>query len=160
MTIAETGRTGYTTPDNGPNRPQDLRDRFPADLSECLTAEAILARILCGTKADDVFVLKGADLCGMSPPRWDEGGEAVDFCYWHFGSLAMFQLGGERWTAWNGAVEAALLGRQRRDADDDRRGSWDPADPWGADGGRVYATAINLLTLETARRYGKFGPAR
>ena len=33
-------------------------------------------------------------------------------------------------------------------------GSWDPAvDKWGSIGGRVYATAINVLTLEVYYRY-------
>ena len=32
-------------------------------------------------------------------------------------------------------------------------GSWDPVDRWGFEGGRVYATAINALTLEVYYRY-------
>jgi len=34
------------------------------------------------------------------------------------------------------------------------RGSWNPAvDKWGSVGGRIYATAINVLTLEVYYRY-------
>ena len=32
-------------------------------------------------------------------------------------------------------------------------GSWDPIDRWGFEGGRVYATAINTLSLEVWYRY-------
>ena len=32
-------------------------------------------------------------------------------------------------------------------------GSWEPIDRWGGEGGRVYATAINALTLEVYYRY-------
>ena len=42
---------------------------------------------------------------------------------------------------------------QRDDANFD--GSWDPAGAWGEDGGRVYSTAILVLTLEAYYRYTK-----
>ena len=32
-------------------------------------------------------------------------------------------------------------------------GSWDPVGVWGEDGGRVYATATLVLTLEAYYRY-------
>ena len=43
-------------------------------------------------------------------------------------------------------------------------GSWDPIGEWCVAGGRVYATAINALTLEVyyreARSQGRTGPFR
>jgi hypothetical protein len=160
VTDPGTGRAGYTVRDNGPSRPEELRDRFPADRSESLTAEAVLARILCGATAADGAVVKGADLCMESLPVHDGAAGTIDFCYWYFGSLAMFQVGGDRWKRWDGAMRAAVVGSQRGDPADDRCGSWDPADPWGADGGRVYSTAINVLSLETRYRYPRFKSAR
>jgi hypothetical protein len=41
----------------------------------------------------------------------------------------------------------------------DEHGSWDPVDPWGSAGGRVYSTAINALTLQVYYRYRKIGTA-
>lgn len=38
------------------------------------------------------------------------------------------------------------------DRKDHRYGSREPVDPWGRDGGRVHATAINVLTPETSHR--------
>ena len=35
------------------------------------------------------------------------------------------------------------------------KGSWDPVGAWGEDGGRVYSTAILVLTLEAYYRYTK-----
>ena len=35
----------------------------------------------------------------------------------------------------------------------DEHGSWDPVGAWGSAGGRVYATAINCLTLQVWTRY-------
>jgi hypothetical protein len=41
------------------------------------------------------------------------------------------------------------------------QGSWDPAvEVWARDGGRVYATAINVLTLETSYRYAPLNSKR
>ncbi len=34
-----------------------------------------------------------------------------------------------------------------------KNGSWEPVDRWSCEGGRVYATAINALTLEVYYRY-------
>jgi hypothetical protein len=47
----------------------------------------------------------------------------------------------------------ATVKSQRKDAN--FKGSWDPIDPWGQDGGRVYATAIMVLCLEVYYRYSK-----
>jgi len=51
-----------------------------------------------------------------------------------------------------------LTGLQRlEDRDACVYGSWDPIDAWGTAGGRVYATAINALTLEVYYRYEFLG---
>ena len=155
VTEPEYGRAGYTARGNGPARPQELMDRFPSDRSESMTAVAVLSRIFCGAKPADEMVRKGADLCLRSPPVWDEAAGTVDYYYWYYGTLAMFQVGGVHWQRWNEAMKGAILAHQRMDPTDDRYGSWDPVDPWGADGGRVYATAINTLSLEVYYRYDR-----
>jgi hypothetical protein len=156
VTEPEYGRAGYTARGNGPARPQELLEAFPADRSESLTAEAVLTRVLCGTDIRrDEMVKKGADLCLRTLPAWDSGGGGTDFYYWYFGTLAMLKVGGEHHRRWNAAVIDALVPYQRGDGDGCARGSWDPVDPWGDDGGRVYATAINALTLEVSFRYDR-----
>ena len=35
------------------------------------------------------------------------------------------------------------------------RGSWPPTDQWGAHGGRIYSTALAVLTLEVYYRFAK-----
>ena len=37
----------------------------------------------------------------------------------------------------------------------DDRGSWDPAGPFSAEGGRVYVTTLNTLCMEVYYRYGR-----
>jgi len=65
----------------------------------------------------------------------------------------MFQLGGDYWKVWNESMKDALVPNQQRDGDE--RGSWDPIGAWGRSGGRVYSTAINVLSLEIYYRYDR-----
>jgi hypothetical protein len=87
--------------------------------------------------------------------RWTTGIEhTINFCYWRFGTLAMWQFGGSAWKTWQEHLEKTLLPNQRTRADGEggsgacEAGSWDPIDEWSLVGGRVYATAMGALTLE------------
>ena len=81
--------------------------------------------------------------------------EQLDYHYWYVGSLAAFQAGGVKWNQWRNAVMPALISTQRMQGDATNRvhGSWDSASVWGVAGSRVYATAMNCLTLQTTLRY-------
>ncbi|OHB76885.1 MAG: hypothetical protein A2Z34_10115 [Planctomycetes bacterium RBG_16_59_8] len=50
-------------------------------------------------------------------------------------------------------MKDALIKNQNKRTDGDKWGSWEPLDRWSPKGGRVYATAINCLTLEVYYRY-------
>jgi hypothetical protein len=51
-------------------------------------------------------------------------------------------------------VHALTPNQKRSGTDGCQVGSWDPSvERWGFEGGRVYATAMNALTLETPSRY-------
>jgi hypothetical protein len=82
--------------------------------------------------------------------RWETTFQS--YYYWYTGTLALFHLGGKDWEAWNFFLKRTLLPLQRTRSH--ARGSWPPEDNWiGQSGGRVYATAIAVLTLETYYRY-------
>jgi len=107
-----------------------------------------------------VAALKMAQLSGLKvpresfkeyPPCWDKSGKTIDLVYWYWGTMAMFQLGGAYWKAWNEPMKNMLVPTQKREGCEN--GSWDPAGAWGKAGGRVFATAINTLTLEVYYRY-------
>jgi ATP-dependent helicase HrpB len=83
-------------------------------------------------------------------------GGGIDMYYWYYATLALHQVGGAPWKAWDAAMKPAIVATQRRDGDwCQYRGSWDPVDPWGADGGRVYATATMAMCLEVYYRYDR-----
>ncbi len=82
----------------------------------------------------------------------------VDPCLLYYGSFAMFQMGGGYWQEWKAATLPALLAAQRRAGH--RAGSWDPAGPWALPGGRVGATAMNVLATEIHHRLGLVVPGR
>lgn len=176
MEDKNTGRTGYAWGDGGggpgsqPSRPPQYIEKFPADKSESLTAVALLSRIFMtdtkkvkSWKDHDNYEMmkKQADLIANKLPKWDEDDGSIDMYYWYYGTFAMNQWGDTHWKNWKKAIEQALLPNQRReDKEDNFFGSWDPAGPWGDDGGRIYSTAICALMLEVYYRYARVLGAR
>ncbi|WP_435021229.1 prenyltransferase/squalene oxidase repeat-containing protein [Tundrisphaera sp. TA3] len=72
--------------------------------------------------------------------------------YWYYGTLAMFQRGGEDWKAWNGQVRDRIVARQETLGH--KAGSWESdKTQHGSRGGRIYGTALATLTLEVYYRY-------
>ncbi|MHC4600840.1 MAG: hypothetical protein ACYS47_17755, partial [Planctomycetota bacterium] len=70
---------------------------------------------------------------------------------WYYQNLIFFSLGGADWARWNPGFRDLLVSKQNRGGCAD--GSWEPFDLWGTTGGRVYATAINVLNLEIYYKY-------
>ena len=50
-------------------------------------------------------------------------------------------------------MKGAIVKNQNTGSTGCRDGSWEPVSRWSCEGGRVYATAINALTLEVYFRY-------
>ncbi len=140
-------RTGYTHKGTGKVFVPGKNEHF--DHHETMTAAAMLGRVLIKREKKE----DGLSFLDNDPPKWKPN--KVDFVYWHYGTQAAFQVdgpGGPVWKRWNEALQDALVPNQGQAGCE--RGSWDPAqDRWGFEGGRVYATAINALTLETYYRH-------
>lgn len=151
MTDEKSGRTGYQQKGGFPARSFESINRFPAQSSESLTAVAMNARIAAGQRLNDSPPLaKALALVQAQPPRWDEKAGTIDYYYWYYGTRALFLLGGDAWREWKAAVVRELTSHQCTEGDG--AGSFPPADAWSNEGGRVYATAIDLLTLEICHR--------
>jgi len=117
-----------------------------------MTAVGALSRLFMGWKRSDPLLAGAAHYLAGTPPRWEAGGDGVDFYYWYYATLVMFMMGGEHWRSWSPAMRDMLVERQRK-GPPQVDGSWDPLGPWCDRGGRVFSTAIGALCLEVYYRY-------
>jgi hypothetical protein len=145
-------RVGYTQAGTGkvfiPGK-NEAWDDHPS-----MSAVAVMCRIFMQKDRREP-ALGAVNLLMSDLPEWKQ--YRVDYYYWYYASLALFQYDGPDgalWKKWNEPMKNALVPSQHTGKDGCRNGSWDPeADRWGFEGGRVYATAINALTLEVYYRY-------
>ncbi len=145
-------RTGYTHPGTGRVYIPGLNENF--DHHEALTAAAVTARLLMDGNRGDPRHPTGCDLLLRDKPNW--GWNGTDFHYWHQATLALFLVdgpAGPKWKAWHEDVLNALVKNQNSRSAGCKHGSWEVIDRWSGEGGRVYAAAINALTLETPYRF-------
>ncbi len=132
---------------------------------EALAAIGMVVRQLVDGDRKDPILEMSAKLLANDLPVWDSEKKTTDYYYWYQGTLALFLWDGpdsgrdqKYWKSWNQAVANALMKNQLTKNRGCARGSWDANDRWGFSGGRIYATAINALTLETYYRYGPRKP--
>lgn len=146
-------KVGYTAKGTGkvvvPGKNEDW------DGHEALTAVGMLCRTFIDHNKSDPALEGGAKLLVADLPQYS--GKKIDYYYWYYGSLALFQYDGpdgKYWKGWNEAMKNAIVPTQKTKKDGCQDGSWDvDVDRWGFEGGRVYTTAINVLTLEVYYRY-------
>jgi len=144
VTDPRSGKVGYSR-----------RGFYPDSKGFVTTSVGMVCAQFMGTPNTDPIMKKQADLLLKLPPRWKKNcGHRSDvqfFYHWYYGTLGMFQMGGEPWKQWNAALKKTLLPNQRKGGDAD--GSWDPTSGWAPVGGRVYSTAVGALILEVYYRY-------
>lgn len=150
VTDADSGRAGYVQVGDYGSRIDGVNDHFPSELDESMSAAALWTTILCTSPRKSTERMLGyGRLLAAKPPKWD--GRHINFYYWYWGSLASRQLGGRTWKAWEPALKSALLPLQEDEAE--LAGSWPPEGAWCHSGGRVYSTAMAVLTLQSYHRY-------
>ncbi len=114
--------------------------------TRALTAVGLLGRLFLDISTDDENVVKIADLIR----QW--GPSIEDEYYTYHATYGMFQMGGDYWDEWNARFRDRLIGRQIKQGSD--VGSWDPqGTAWGGTAGRVYVTAMYVLSLEVYYRF-------
>lgn len=123
---------------------QDGQETEP--VTPVMTAEALFCQQMLGYPRDSAASREAVQYILRNMPRLSE----LNMYYWYYGTLAMYQYGGQPWEEWNSVVRDTLISQQRHDGV--FAGSWDPDGPWGRYGGRLYSTAISTLTLEVYYR--------
>jgi hypothetical protein len=128
-----------------------------------MVAVGLLSRLYLGSLPSEERVKRAAERILRAPPDLEATGAwertYQSHYYWYTATLGLFHLGGDAWKAWNLFLLRAVLPLQCQKGHED--GSWPPEASWiGISGGRVYATAICVLTLETYYRYEPLFKAR
>ena len=138
---------------HAPNTQAQRQGRRPTHV---MTAVGLLMRMLRGTDRDGPMLQAGATYLREHLPAIGTRGRPLrDTYYWYYGTQVMFHMGGDDWERWNASLHPLLVGEQVTEGD--FAGSWDPlwpiADRWGPHAGRLYVTAMNLLSLEVYYRH-------
>jgi hypothetical protein len=138
-----------------PYAPNSLEQRHGRMTSKTMTAVGLLMRLYTGWRQDDSNFGRGAAyLVANLPSEGNARQNERDTYYWYYATQVMAQAGGEKWQAWSERLQPLLVKSQVRRGD--LAGSWDPllpiADRWGPQAGRLYVTAMNLLSLEVEWR--------
>lgn len=155
----EDGLCGYVDPKGAGAKvtgPDDQFDYHPAGMS----ALSMCIRAFAAHDLDDPFLEPAAKRLVADLPSVSKDKLSVDYYYWYYASLALFQFDGPDsprargnvWTPWNKAMQKAVLDLQER-GKGCGEGGWLVPDRWSHSGGPIYATALNVLTLEVYYRY-------
>ncbi|TWU06803.1 hypothetical protein CA54_52020 [Symmachiella macrocystis] len=121
--------------------------RLDDKVTPAMTAEALFCKQVLGIKRENSQSAAAVDYLMQHLPKQSE----QNLYYWYYGTLAMFQYGGQPWEQWNERVRETLVETQRKDGH--ATGSWDPRPPWGDYGGRIYSTVLSTLCLEVYYRF-------
>jgi hypothetical protein len=137
-----------------------------ADENQAARRSALAMLILSfgGAELSDPLLEAAAQQIAKEVPKVTADPLSVDFYYWYFATLALYQYdgpdspregAGEYWEPWNKGLVKSLLPLQ--DDDEAReacgRGGWLSEARGNQRGRALYNTALNVLTLEVYYRY-------
>ncbi len=132
------------------------------DHAPAVTAIGMLSRQFIGGAGYDDEITRSANYLMAHENKVKGAGRGKnrlvgDLYYTYYSVLAMFQYGGKAWAGWNKLFRDTLVRAQVHKTYEGKRyvrGSWDPKNhQWGRRGGRVYCTAMAILSLEVYYRF-------
>lgn len=109
------------------------------------TAVGLLCRMYLGWRHEKPQLKKGVEYLSTIGPSRD------DIYFNYYATQVLYHWDGELWDKWNQQMREQLVATQTKDGPG--TGSWDVTDPHGAGGGRLYQTALSILTLEVYYRH-------
>lgn len=110
-----------------------------------MTAVGLLCRMYMGWKRDHDALQRGVHRLAALGPSPD------DIYHNYYATQVLRHYGGELWDKWNIRMRQQLIETQVSQGPG--AGSWDVTDPHGRQGGRIYQTALSILTLEVYYRH-------
>ena len=134
------------------NTDEQRHGRVP---SRAMTAVGLLIRLYTGGDPTDQDYLSGVEhLLRASPSLGTRRAVQRDAYLWYYATLAVYYSGGTAWNHWVDELAKVMIPLQITTGQ--LAGSWDPDRPvpdrWGGQAGRLYVSAMCLLTLEVEYR--------
>ncbi len=115
--------------------------------SLAMTAEGLLCHQFLGCRRDDPQLVAGVRVLASNLPQQDR----ETSYYWYYATQVLYHVQGPEWDAWNETMRELVVRTQVKEGH--LAGTWDPRDQWEQAGGRLYATCLRLLILETYYRH-------
>lgn len=110
-----------------------------------MTAVGLLCRMYLGWKPNNEVLQRGVKYLA------ERGPSREDMYYNYYATQVLHHFGGQYWNSWNSRLRQQLVETQITEGP--AAGSWDVTDPHGNAGGRIYQTALSILTLEVYYRH-------
>lgn len=120
------------------SRENEIRD-------QTTTAVGLLCRIYGGWQRDAPGLRNGVELLGRMGPSHN------DLYYDYYAAQVMHHWGGDSWRTWNETLRDHLVRTQAIEGHE--AGSWNFTGGHAARGGRLYNTALAIMTLEVYYRH-------
>ncbi|MEN0110170.1 MAG: hypothetical protein AAF805_05565, partial [Planctomycetota bacterium] len=120
----------------------------PGGGTPTLTAVGLLSRMYLGWRQGDPRLARG--IAALA----EEGPDRGNYYFNYYAAQAIFHAtggAGPVWRAWNEELREQLIAQQETEGH--RRGSWWVEGPHNRRGGRLYTTALAVMTLEVYYRY-------
>jgi len=119
-----------------------------------MTAVGLLMQIYNGWDRQDPRLISGAQSLVDRQLPSDANILQRDTYYWYYATQVLLHVDGPLWETWESHLHPLLVRSQVQTGD--MSGSWNPYSPvpdrWGIHAGRLYVTAMNLLSLEVKNR--------
>ena len=157
---ADNGMVGYMDPKGAGLTVSGKNDHYTYHTA-VMSSLGMCIRIFAEHNPDDPFLDLAAKQLVKDLPAVTKDNLSIDYYYWYYGSLALNQVDGpdapkktnKYWGPWNKAMVDAVLQLQDHKERACTNGGWMVPDRWSYDGGPIYTTALNVLTLEVYYRY-------
>ena len=119
-----------------------------------MTSVGLLMRIYRGLDRDSAELERTLQWMINQQAPADRSTETRDTYYWYYATQVLKYVDGPSWEQWEQQLRPMLIRTQQKNGP--LAGSWHPYEPvpdrWGAFGGRLYVTTMNLLSLEVKYR--------